>query len=83
VSPPTVKVGDVVRLDEPDYKYGKGRLLLRVTAIGEAHREPDGIWLQLHGVQLRANGDFDGPERYALVRLAAVRLNPPLPERQP
>lgn len=80
---PTVKVGDVVRLEEPDYKYGKGPLLLCVTAVGKAHREPGGTWLELRGVQLCPIGQsFEGAERHALVRLAAVRLNPPIPGRQ-
>jgi hypothetical protein len=75
---PRVAVGDVVRVEEPDYRYGAGPLLLRVTAVGGVQREPDGAWLNLRGYQLRSDGRETGlPERYALVRVAAIRVNPP------
>jgi hypothetical protein len=72
---PQVKTGDVIRLEEPDYLYGIGPLLLRITAVGNLHREPDGFWLSLRGSPLHPDGRETGqPERYALVRLTAIRI---------
>ena len=71
---PQVSVGDVIRVEEPAYRYGTGPLTLRITAIGEGWREPDGLWLELRGHEIRWNGEADPRERHALVRLDAVRL---------
>ena len=81
-------VDDVIRVEEPDYRYGTGPPILRVTAIGEARGDTDGLWLKLRGHDVRWNGEADPSERHALVRLEAVRLvpsrknrDPPLPRR--
>lgn len=79
-----VEVGDVVRVGEPDYIYGYGPLILRVTEVGTIQRDRDEEWVHLKGVQLRADGSPLRPDpRYALVRLAALssRARPPEAER--
>ena len=75
--PPRIEVGDVVRAEEPDYRYGTGPLLLRVTAVGGFQRGPDGVWLEVRGHQIEGNGHLGASERYAWVRLAAIQINPP------
>ncbi|HZM25818.1 MAG TPA: hypothetical protein VFB89_00495, partial [Gemmatimonadales bacterium] len=53
--PPLVP-GDVLRVEEPDYLYGVGPAVLRVTAVGVAERLPDGWWLNLRGIAVRPDG---------------------------
>ena len=69
-----ISVGNVIRVEEPDYRYGRGPLLLRITAIGVPRREPDGPWLELRGQEIHWNGEAAPYERHALVRLAAARI---------
>lgn len=69
-----LKLGDVIDVAERDYKYGTGRLILRITAIGGKQRLSDGEWLDLDGLELRADGTQLGQHpRHAFVRLNAVR----------
>ncbi len=74
---PRIRVGDIVQAEEPDYRYGRGPLLLRVTAVGGHQREPDGVWQEVRGHQIGWNGRVQANERYAWVRLAAVHINAP------
>jgi hypothetical protein len=72
-----VQVGDVITVEEPDYRYGLGQLTLRVTAI-VSHPEPG--WIQLKGIQIYPSG-AESHERYASVKLEALRKQrgrPPL-----
>ena len=77
--PPAVglRPGDVIRIEEPDYLYGVGPLILRVTMVGLV----EGMWLNLQGIALRADGSqLRAEPRYAFVRAAAIRRYQP-PER--
>ncbi len=69
--------GTVLRLAEPDYRYGAGRLLLRVERIDV--EEPvtiDGeVWYMVHGVQLGGDGAERGT-RSALVRGRRLSSSP-------
>lgn len=60
--------GQVIRVDEKDYLYGIGELVLRVTAVAV---QPEGEWLRVVGVEIRRNGS-DGPERDVMVRMSAL-----------
>jgi hypothetical protein len=75
---PPVKPGDVLRLNEPDYMYGRGFLILHVAKVGHVQQLPDGPWLDLEGLQLRSDGVTPlGPQpRHALIRLSAIRRRP-------
>jgi hypothetical protein len=77
---PRLKVGDIVRADEPDYRYGTGPLLLRVTAVGVLQRESDGVWQEVRGQQIHQNGYVEVNERYAWVRLRSVKIHARAPE---
>lgn len=83
-SPPPLRPGDVVEVAEPDYEYGLSPLILRVLEVGARERRPDGIWLNLRGVQLRPADGRPLRQRRALVRLAATHLRhrPPRPTRE-
>ena len=72
VGEPPVKVGDVLKLAEEDYRFGVGSLTLRVTALLHVQELPDGPWLYLRGVTIRWDGS-EGAVRQVLVRLAALR----------
>lgn len=73
-----LQVGDVIQVDEQDYKYGTGRLVLRITRLGERVRMADGEWLNVEGLTLRPDGTpIEQRPREALVRVAAVKLPPP------
>jgi hypothetical protein len=69
------KVGDVIEVGEPDYRYGTGNLILRVTQIGRHVRAADGEWLDLDGLELRTDGTQLGSQpRHASVRVDGVRI---------
>jgi hypothetical protein len=74
---PRLKVGDIVRAEEPDYRYGTGPLLLRVTAVGALQRESDGVWQEVRGQQIQHNGSVEANERYAWIRLRSAKVNLP------
>jgi len=70
----TLKLGDVIAVDDKDYKYGTGRLILRVTTIGSRQSTADGDWVDLDGLELRPDGTQLGAEpRHAAVRVTALR----------
>jgi hypothetical protein len=50
-----------------------GTLKLRVTSVGTVEPRSDGRWLNLRGHEQFYNGT-EGRERFALVRLGAVRI---------
>ncbi len=78
MSSPDVPIGAVVRLAEPDYMYGTGPLILRVTRVGVPTQLRDGSWVDLEGTELRADGTVFRPEpRHVLVRLQALRRRTP------
>jgi hypothetical protein len=82
-TPPLVAVGDVLLIPEADYCYGRGELHLRVTHVPRGVDLPGLEWVGLLGVELRYGGR-DGAHRYALIRVAALRANPPQrPPRPP
>ena len=64
-----VRIGELLYLHEGDYRYGRGRLWLRVTAIIDTTTDPD--WIQLRGIQLAWNGARLA-ERTAWVRTQAL-----------
>jgi hypothetical protein len=70
----TLRLGDVIAVDDKDYKYGTGRLILRVTTIGNRQSTADGDWLDLDGLELRSDGTQLGVQpRHAAVRVTALR----------
>jgi hypothetical protein len=70
----TLRLGDVIAVDDKDYKYGTGRLILRVTTIGSRQSRADGDWLDLDGLELRPDGTQLGVQpRHAAVRVTALR----------
>jgi hypothetical protein len=71
--PVAVAVGDIVCVDEGSYMYGTGPLVLRVTGVGEPQYLDGERWLHLRGHQ-RFHTGVEAPERYALVRARAVRV---------
>ena len=74
----TLKLGDVIAVDDKDYKYGTGRLILRVTTIGNRQSRADGDWVDLDGLELRSDGTQLGVQpRHAAVRVAALRNQRP------
>jgi hypothetical protein len=71
---PPLKPGDVIHVEETDYMYGVGPLILRVTAVGRAEQLTDGPWVNLMGIPLRADGSqLRAEARFATVRLAGIR----------
>jgi len=68
----SVKPGDVVKLLEPDYKYGQGTVLLRISRVRlEISKWYDGAWVWLEGVPIRWDGT-DGEPRTVLARASAL-----------
>ena len=70
----TLKLGDVIQVEDKDYKYETGRLILRVTTIGSRQSTADGDWVDLDGLELRPDGtQLDVQPRHAAVRVTALR----------
>lgn len=70
----TLRIGDVIDVEDQDYKYGSGRLILRVTAIGGRLSTADGEWVELDGLELGPDGtQLDVRPRHAAVRVTALR----------
>ena len=67
---PPVNVGEFIRLKEPDYCYGRGDLVLRVTAVPARLVDPE--WVDIKGIEIYWNGQR-GNEREVRVRVAALR----------
>jgi hypothetical protein len=68
-----IKVGTVLDLSDRDYMYGTGRLILRVTKIGDRTHKTDGEWVDLEGFELRSDGSQLGPQpRHAAVRVKGL-----------
>jgi hypothetical protein len=69
-----VRPGDVIRVGEPDYRYGVGLLILRITEVGELEQRSGGAWVHLHGVELRPDGGArESESRPVVVRVSAGR----------
>lgn len=66
------KVGDLLHLREPDYCFGTGTLVLRVTAAPVPTRDPE--WISVQGIEIGWSGDRLG-DREVTVR-AKVLLDP-------
>ena len=66
-----MRVGDVLRLSEEDYRFGVGPLTIRVTALLHVQYLQDGPWLYLQGTPIRWDGK-DADQRQILVRLSAL-----------
>lgn len=48
-----VKVGDAVKIPEPDYCYGLGTLTLRLTQICPPYPQwPDREWIFVKGIEI-------------------------------
>jgi len=70
----TLKIGEILDLSDRDYKYGIGRLILKVTKISGRTAAADGEWVDLDGFELRSDGRQLGPLlRHAAVRVSALR----------
>lgn len=67
--PPQVKRGQVLKIPEAHYLYGRGLLELRVTACAPIHRGQE--WVRIVGTQIIWDGT-DGERRDVLVRVAAL-----------
>jgi hypothetical protein len=72
--PLPLNVGDVLHINEPDYLYGTGPLLLRVTKVGAVQQLGGNAWIELDGLVLAADGTpLSQQLRHAVVRLSALR----------
>ncbi len=67
----TVRSGSTLRIDENDYLYGQGQLILKAVSVGDARRWPDDVWVPITGVQLRYDGTEMG-RREVQVRARAL-----------
>lgn len=69
-----LRLGDVIDVGDADYRYGTGRLIMRVTTIGSRRGTTDGGWLDLDGLELLPDGTQLGVQpRHACIRVTALR----------
>ena len=73
---PPVSVGAVLDLSDADYRYGVGRLRLRVTSVPERQQTFGGEWMCLHGVEIDWRNADVGPRRVYVCVAALRRLLP-------
>jgi hypothetical protein len=72
-----LKPGDVIRVEEPDYMYGLGTLILRIVAVGKTRQIEGDAWINLRAMPLRSDGiPLQAQSRYALVRVTGIRRVP-------
>lgn len=72
-----LRLGDVIEVDDRNYRFGIGPLILRVTMLGDPKRATDGEWLELEGLELRRDGtQISEQPRPVSVRVRGVRLRP-------
>jgi hypothetical protein len=69
-----LKIGDVIDVDDRNYMFGTGRLILRVSRIGDRTHTADGEWINLEGFELRSDGVQLNPQpRHAAVLVKGLR----------
>lgn len=66
-----IRIGQVLRLAEEDYRFGVGPLTLRVTTLLHVQQVDGEPWLYLRGTTIRWDGG-DGETRQVLVRMSAL-----------
>jgi hypothetical protein len=70
-----LNIGDVIDVEDRNYRYGTGRLILRVTKIGERTGGADDEWVDLDGFELRSDGTQLLPQpSHAKVRVSGLRV---------
>ena len=69
---PLVRVGDLIRIPEADYRYGVGELHMRIIHVPRSAGIPGLEWVELVGVPIPHRGREDRP-RPVLIRVAALR----------
>ncbi|WP_431726944.1 hypothetical protein [Verrucosispora sp. TAA-831] len=80
----TVRIGDVIEVDDHDYRYGIGPLIVRVTRIGRRLQVADGEWLDLEGLELRRDGtQISHQPRPVSVRVGGMRFRQGGPHARP
>jgi hypothetical protein len=69
-----VRIGQLIEVDEDQYRYGRGPLRLRVTGIGDRFSDPAGSWIRLRGWKLYYEDKIDerGGEDVYDVRVDAL-----------
>lgn len=69
--PVAPRTGEVLTIHEDNYRYGTGKLVMRVVRTGAVVWLDDGEWLTVVGVQIAWNG-ADVKELEVLVRLSSL-----------
>jgi hypothetical protein len=68
----SVKPGQIIRLAESDYMYGRGEVTMRIIRVRlDISKWYDGRWVWLEGVPIRWDGT-DGEPRTLLARVSAL-----------
>lgn len=70
-----LKVGDIIRLEEPYYRYGTGPLILRLTAVPVRFNNST-EWFEAMGIELRNDGLELQPRRAVILLQAVKRVKP-------
>jgi hypothetical protein len=71
----TLRVDDVVVLDDRDDRFGRGVVRLRIKHVGdsEGRVHPRADWVTLIGHEVGPDGELVGPGRQLSARVRAVR----------
>ncbi|MFI5845836.1 hypothetical protein ACIA8K_39635 [Catenuloplanes sp. NPDC051500] len=65
--------GEILQLACQDYKFGTiDPLRLQIGIVGQEHHLDDGVWIEVVGVVLAADGSPVRPRPNTLIRTAAI-----------
>lgn len=67
--------GQVVRVEDTDYRYGVGLLTLRVHEVGEPHSEGNSTWVTISGYKMHGSEEFGGRREFE-VRVGGIVIVP-------
>ncbi len=71
-----LKIGQRIDVAENDYKFGVGRLRLRVTELLGELRLDGAVWARVRGFEICWNGTEACQDREALIRVSPSKRSP-------
>ncbi len=71
-----LEIGSTVEIPEDDYKFGTGRLKLRITELLGELRLDNAVWARVRGFEINWQGREACQDREALIRISPPKRSP-------